>query len=113
MERSFFDKELQRELKSCWARQADAHSHARVREPPWVCITRDSWHEALNVLPPRDWRHGGFVESFMLAELWSADEAHVPIGWLFARHRGRYFVTLARVTEQQEALARLPAEVFA
>jgi hypothetical protein len=42
------------------------HENAARTEP--ILITEHAWHEALNVLPPVDWRNTACGESFKLAE---------------------------------------------
>lgn len=105
-------------VQSWYARQPEALSAWRqaegarwryepVHDPEWLEITEASWHEALNVLPPLEWKQGSGPESFILSEMW-ADGPKGPIAWMFARGRGRYYFTLAHMADYEAMREKVP-----
>ena len=54
---------------------------------PPIEVTAEQWDDALNVLPPRRWRHDGHVEGFCMSEFLTGNlTAH------YFRVGGKYYV---------------------
>lgn len=64
-------------------------------------ITKEKFHEMLNVLPPKHWTNSGGFESFLMIEHYSG-----PFTEQYFRRGDRYFVRLVDATDKTTWAAR-------
>jgi hypothetical protein len=98
----------QSEALAAWRKvEGEPWRHEPVHEPVWLEISEESWHEALNKLPPVAWKQSRGLDTFIASEM-HADGPKGPTAWMFARSFAGCFVTLAQVANYEAMRRKVP-----